>query len=282
MSNQGLKYLIPALVCLLPACGPSPATDSERPVPSVETIVDAEGTRTVARKVQGVSEGRTLVYLPTDSIGDIFYFHQGKLEGPQRRFYSNGKLARWQQYHQNRLHGISYLFYESGRVASIGHYSNGQRTGVAMQFDDRPNSPITEYIEYVIGEGRQWKTRFIRFDAKGHIVERWGFLHISSPRDTLNLGDTLTLNLQERYPRHEYIAVVTGNFDEQFSLRDSTDMGRIVGRGYAAILHLPATKRGPQVARGYLEDFQPGGKQADGAVMVHGQRLYFTHSYFVR
>ncbi len=261
------------------ACGSSPATPAE-PAGVLTTTTNADSTRTVTRRLNGSLEGRTLVHYPNGTIESIFYFQRNKAEGIQRRFYPSGRLASWQQMHQGLPHGGSYEFAPSGALTEIAHYANGQHLGRNLLFYARPRNQVAQYIDYTQGDGREWKSRFVRYDTLGRVVERWGFLTVWAAHDTVALGDSLTLYLRERYPKHPFMQVVIGDYDAQFRLRDSASLGSIAGRGHAATLQLPATRRGRQIARGYFADVTES--TAAGAGAVAGQRMYFAYPYFVR
>src|SRR4051812_46941198 len=77
------------MACGLSACNPT--TGPMPPSVVLEVTTNPDSTRTIARKINGLLEGRALTYWPSGSLAGISYLHQGKLEGTQRRFYANGR-----------------------------------------------------------------------------------------------------------------------------------------------------------------------------------------------
>ena len=264
---------------LLLACDPTVPVEHA----STKTTTNAAGERTVTRVVNGVTEGRTLAYWPIGVLKGILYFHHDSLEGIQRYFYANGRLAVWQQAHRGSSHGKAYGFLENGQLDYIKQFVNGQQLGPQLLFYPRPPCHLhirTEFIE-VNGEG--WQNSYAEYDTLGRVVEGAGFPRARAVRDTVALGDSLTLHLWIRYPERPDMMVVLGNFDAQFRLRDSTGVRLIPGRNHAATVQVPATQRGRQVLRGYLSDYRAmGPKPQKGKTAVEEQRRYFVYSYFVR
>lgn len=278
--RTALVFLWGALV--LAACGPRP-TNPKKSAAVVEISTNEDGTRTFARKINGLLEGRTIVRRATGQIEDILYFHRDSAEGVQRRFYSNGRPATWQQMHRGYPHGESYGFLENGALASIEHFAVGQRLGRSLLFYVKPRNQVYQYTDFVLGDGHEWKARYVEYDTLGQVVARYGFPEVWAERDTVALGDSLTLYLRERFPKHSLMKVVIGNYDAQFHLHDSASLKSLQGRGHAATLRLPTTRCGQQIVRGYLEDSQQKEiRRADGSASVQGQRLYFAHPYFVQ
>lgn len=276
-----LIWVTSPFTILLPACEPT-STDSS-PTEIVETTLNPDSTTTVARKVNGKLEGRALTYWPSGVLAGISYLHEDQLEGIQRRFHKNGKLAEWLQYHRSKLEGKSYEFFESGAPASVTHYANGQRKGCHVLFYEQPRDQVRVYVDFVIGDGHEWKNRYVAYDPKGNITERFGFPRAYATLDTIPLGDSLTLHLRVQHPKHSSVLAVIGDYDEQFRLRDSASLRSIQGKAHTATARIPATQRGQQIVRGYLSDFKEiGVPRTDGSVTVKGQRLYFAYPYFVR
>ena len=273
------------IALLLSACG-TPSTAPK--VAAVEEVTsNADGTRTVARKVNGLLEGRSIVYQRTGEIAGIFYFHQDKAVGTQYRFYPNGHLADWRQMAQGHAQGDSYGFLENGALATVERFEDGLRTGRNLLFYPHPVNKLHKLIEFVPVEGKEFQNGYLEYDTLGRVVAHSGFPQVRAERDTVALGDSLALQMSIKYPSYEHIAASIGIFDAQFRLRDSASFRLVPGRGRAVTMRLPATQRGQQVARGYLTDFRgqmPGEKPEPGSKSHKsaGQRFYFAYPYFVR
>lgn len=276
-----LIWIAGLFITLLPAC--EPVSNRSSFPGNIETTLNPDSTTTIAHKVNGKLEGRALTYWPSGVLAGISYLHEDQLEGIQRRFYENGKLAEWLQYHRSKLNGGSYEFFESGAPASITHYANGQRNGYYVLFYEHPRGHARTYIDFVVGDGQEWKNRYVAYDPQGNVTEQFGFPQVYATHDTILLKEALTLHLRVQHPKHPSVLAVIGDYDEQFRVRDTTSLRSMAGRAHAVTVRIFATRRGRQVARGYLSDFKNIGPQlADGSATVKGQRLYFSYPYFVR
>ena len=272
-----------AVLLLLSACDAAPNKPPTGPVATVEVTTNADSTRTVARKVNGMLEGRTLVYRTSGAIAAVLYFHRDSAEGIQRLFHPNGQLMSWQQVHRGQRHGKSYDFLANGALLHIEHFNRGQRTGRNKWFYEHPRNQLHTEVELLTVAGKEWQNGYAEYDTLGRLVARTGFPQAHAESDTVSLGDSLTLQLRVPYPEHPLVAVVTGDFDAEFRLRNPASLRRQMGRNHATTIRVPAVRRGWQVARGYLADFQeskPGSssRRHGGS----GQRLYFAYPYFVR
>lgn len=267
---------------LLSACDAGPNNAPAGPVATIEVTNNADSTRTVARKVNDLLEGRTLVYRTPGAIAAILYFHRDSSEGIQRSFYPNGRLARWQQMHRGQPHGKSYDFLANGALTHIEHFNRGRRTGRNRWFYDHPRNQLHTEVELLTVAGKEWQNGYAEYDTLGRLTARTGFPWAHAERDTISSGDSLTLHLRVPYPEHPLVAVVTGDFDAEFRLHDPSSLRRQMGRNHALILHVPATQRGRQVVRGYLADFQEFKPGSPSHWRDSGQRLYFAYPYFVR
>jgi hypothetical protein len=270
-----------ATFLLLAACNASP-NPAAKPIITIEVANNADSTRTVARKVNGLLEGRTLVYQPTGEIAAILYFHRDSSEGIQRSFYPNGRLMRWQKTHHGQPHGDSYDFLANGNLAHIEHFNLGQRVGCNLWFYDDPRNQLHTEVELLTVAGKEWQNGYAEYDSLGQVVVRTGFLWAHAERDTIALGDSLTLRLRIRYPEHPLVAVVTADFDADFRLHDPTSLRRQMGRNHALTLRVPAQQRGQQVVRGYVADFQETKPGSPNHRHDGGRRLYFAYHYFVQ
>ncbi|HEX8507232.1 MAG TPA: hypothetical protein VF630_17850 [Hymenobacter sp.] len=265
-----------------PACNPEPTSPAVVPA-LVKTVRNADGTTTVSHMVDGMREGRTLVYLPNGEIGDILYFHRDKAAGIERRFYDSGQLMSWEQARGGFPHGKSYRFHETGGLKDVAQFIKGKHTGRYLLFYEQPRNRLYKRIDFVIGEGEEWPARYVVYDTLGRVTERYGYLEAKAERDTVSSTDSLTLHLRVRYPQFPLVLAVVGNYDAQFRLRDSASVRLVRGRDHAVTVRIPATQRGAQVVRGYLSDFREiGPGPSKRTVTTEEQRLYFAYPYFVR
>ena len=280
MSNRAWFFILLSSMWLL-SCGPvSPVVQ-----PTTEVTTNAAGERTVTRLVNGLAEGRTLVYRPTGTLRGIFYFQRDSLEGVQRHFYANGRLEVWEQAHRGRANGKAYGFLENGRLDYIKQFVNGQQLGRQLLFYPQPPGRLHKRTAFIAVKGEAWQNGYVEYDPVGRVVAhtRFGFPQARAAQDTVALGDSLTLHLWLPYPERPGLMVTLGDFDEQFRLRDSTAVRRIAGRHHAATVRVPAAQHGWQVVRGYLSDYRVTDfHPRKGKVAVDEQRLYFAYPYFVR
>lgn len=63
------------------------------------------------------------------------FYQEGKLEGKQKIFYKNGKLAKEQNYKQGKLHGSAKKYTKKGILLEHINYKEGNLHGVAKYFD---------------------------------------------------------------------------------------------------------------------------------------------------
>ena len=138
------------------------------------------------------------------------------MEGIQRYFYANGRLAVWQQAHRDQAHGKAYGFLENGRLDYIKQFINGQQIGRQLLFYPQPPGRLHKRTEFVAVNGEAWQNGYVEYDTLGRVIERtsFGFPQARAARDTVALGDSLTLHLRLPYPERPDIMVMLGDFDE--------------------------------------------------------------------
>jgi antitoxin component YwqK of YwqJK toxin-antitoxin module len=160
-------------------------------------------TKTVNTFKNGVPEGKQLEYFITDTLGKVFYYKNGKLNGNYFEFYPSGKLKYKGNYKDNLKIGIWTYFNEQnkiltkdtipwtgsfrgrdslGTVIAEGSYKNGLQTGEWVYMDS--DGHVIEKINYkdgvVDGKRTEWFNNsqkasdgYYKMGAKNSIFMTW-------------------------------------------------------------------------------------------------------------
>ncbi|MCB2377408.1 hypothetical protein LGH70_07440 [Hymenobacter sp. BT635] len=251
----------------------------------IQETRDADGTRKVTREVDGLLDGRTIVYQPNGVIGALFYFRGGRLHGKQYRFYPSGKPMLLENAQDGQLEGKSYKFYESGRIAMIRQMVRGKRSGRYLEFYDSANKKPKLYSQLVVVDGKEHTNGYILYDSLGRVQDRWGFLQVSAAQDTIRLGQTLALRLQVRFPKEAYVLANVYGYDSLYRLVAPQEKVTVLGDNHVVMLTIQPPGRGRAEVRGYVADYKAAQELQENqrnTTVTDERRIYFTYPYYVR
>lgn len=102
-------------------------------------------------------EGKWVYYhQKTDSIMMTEMYRHDKLQGLQKTYFPNGKLAEKTEYQDGLKHGESFIYTENGQVTKQLNYKNGELHGEAVYYTPKG----VKTIEGMYSEGKKtgtWK-----------------------------------------------------------------------------------------------------------------------------
>lgn len=91
----------------------------------------------------GILEGEKLVYYPpanerikTQQVFQQYQFVKGKLEGPVKEFFPDGKVKMEGTYKNNNLHGEVKKYHPNGKMFFLERYKNGLKHGWWYTYDE--------------------------------------------------------------------------------------------------------------------------------------------------
>lgn len=108
----------------------------------VKTIGKMIGRKRVGKWIYYYSDG--------NRIFSEENYKDGKLNGPLKNYYSNGKLTEETDYKNGKKDGVSKIYTEAGVLIEEVHYINGKLNGLAKYFDIK--GVIKEKGKYANGE----------------------------------------------------------------------------------------------------------------------------------
>ncbi len=131
---------------------------------SLLLLVSACGTRTEVKQEYDES-GRLVAEFSRDK-------KTGKLQGPYRYYYPNGKVMEEGWHEQDSLHGTRRLYYESGQLQAEEHLVRGRYEGPWRSW--YPSGQLDMEGQYVDNEmSGVWK----RYYESGQLMEEVTFAH---------------------------------------------------------------------------------------------------------
>ena len=85
---------------------------------------------------EGIKQGATILYYPSEKIWTLAWYEKGKLEGLYRTFDEQGVLRDQFHYQADILEGPYELFDAKGKTFEKGRYSKGKKDGEVRLFSD--------------------------------------------------------------------------------------------------------------------------------------------------
>lgn len=99
--------------------------------------------------------GNAISYFPNKTKKEILPFYQGKKNGFELKWFSNGRLQKKSFYKNNKLEGVVKSWWENGAMASESHYNHGIRNGVQKTWHPNKKMARLNTLKNGVEEGLQ-------------------------------------------------------------------------------------------------------------------------------
>ncbi|MDR5894337.1 hypothetical protein QC820_16220 [Halomonas mongoliensis] len=104
------------------------------------------------------------------------YNSEGKRDGLNRFYDTEGRIQRQYPYENGKLQGVAQHFFPSGELAEKTIYKNGRRHGESKEWDEKGN--LARHVSYYEGERHGQDTRYFTSDEYlGEVVSTGKYEH---------------------------------------------------------------------------------------------------------
>jgi antitoxin component YwqK of YwqJK toxin-antitoxin module len=212
----------------------------------------------------------------------LVVYINGRFEGVYKEFYENGKLHYLINYKNGVLHGVNIEFYKNNFPKFDMYYSNGMPYGVQYIYFENDSARIKSKL--LIGEYKKQEVLISKkeFDKNGDLIFERNRVKTKKNRDTLNIGEILTVKFKLEYPEFDRYRIHIGNFNRNFKLIDSTNYILEEGVGNEVDLFFKTSEVGRFYIRGYMEDFKIINKTDSTFETIGTLNNWFDIEYFVK
>lgn len=117
---------------------PAAIMNFEKGKDSVEVTYYTQKAKPISKgkMVNRLREGEWVYYhQKSDSIMMSEFYKNDTLNGTQKTYFPNGKLAEKTEYSNGQKHGESFIFTDNGQVTKQLNYKNGELHGQAVYYD---------------------------------------------------------------------------------------------------------------------------------------------------
>ena len=226
-----------------------------------------------------------LTYYDNGSLKSKGYETDGKPIGSYFEFYPDSTV-KVEAYYLNGLQdSIQKVFYEDGRLYQKMFFNHGLLQGNVEIYDKRGN--LIEAQEYIVVGDSSVLNQFYTYESTKIDTSKSHFFTVSSPKDTLNFGDTYELTIKlEKSQFNMNMLVIIGEFDETFqqlninandTLWDRNDGSNDMSVTYRTVDY----KLGSNTIRGVIWDYVTY-FNTDSNRVSDIYKLYFAKDFFIK
>jgi hypothetical protein len=237
--------------------------------------------------LNGAWHGKRVRFYPSGKVETISYFKDGLNEGEMIDYYENGQVEGRIMYKNNLLQGPAKYYYPNGKLEVEAHYKNDIEVGWVKYY--REDGSLSAMDHHVINlyepNGRKELSQVIKFDKHGRIMKDSSYyVSVSNNCNELQLNDTCFLTVTLEKPKlKESMQLLIGGYDAFFKLVEPSQQDTIIGEDFKAMYRFVAKKKGLNVIRGRVDDFeQEYFKNTDTVSIRRERRLCFSKTILVR
>jgi len=214
------------------------------------------------------------------SLGDTI---NGKYEGLYKEFYPNGNIRYINFYKRGLLNGHIQEFFENGNPKIDMYYIMNKPMGVQYIFFESDSARVRNKFIVSRYKDKEVLVSRIEFNERGDTISDESRVKVYLAKDTFDIGDKISMELTLNYPVFKNHRVHIGNFDRTLSLIDSIGYQTYEGLGNKASIEFSLNRKGKNVIRGYMEDFEIEKKNPDGSYTTIGTlNNWFDVEIFVK
>ena len=237
----------------------------------------------IPRTKKGLIHGKMIGYYENGDTMSYSTWNEGKREGVEKAFYPNGKLEGLIYLKNGKPDGKMISFYESGNIDRKGTYRDSLLNGELVAYFDSKGYKVSSINNYINFQGVQKPMGWIVYNEDGFIKSEESRIKILSEKDTVILGDSISIDILITVPRYDSTYFFIGNYDEKFFLKEPMNRDTILAKNNSRITYkLKSSKKGINYIRGGAKNYQVlPPKKMKRRVIVRPE-LYFEYSYYVK
>ena len=225
--------------------------------------------------------GSSIEYYRNGKIKKTNYWVNGKLNGEEKDYDSLGNIVEVVNFKEGKLNGKYLAYYKSGSLAMDGNFNDGILHGTKRQYFDGVKKLEAE-IHYVNFQGIEKEMGSVWYDTSGNVIREFRRVVLNSKIDTIEMNDSLELDLELRKPRFDSTFFVIGNYDKKFYLLDSSNIDTLKAVNHRYKLINKVNQQGENYIRGYAMNWRLISRTKEETREEFILPLYFEYKYFVK
>jgi len=172
-----------------------------------------------------VRNGKLIIYYPNGNIQQEGSYTNDKEDGLFKEYYETGELEREGFFKDGKQHGMLKGYYKNGTLQTIQFYKNGVSDSTYSSYYDNGQLKMEAFAEK---GSTLW---YIEYDSLGNWTDESRIIDIKHHKDTIMLGEAITINFDVNGPIEDtiYVSINThfyenpslSNHPAQFYLKDN-------------------------------------------------------------
>ena len=229
----------------------------------------------------GKQHGLGVFYFPTGAIKSKFNWSDGQLDGYYEKYYENGQLQGYGYFKDGLEDGNYKLYYPSGELMQEGSYRKDIKHGEQKVFFK--NGKIKTKKHFLNLKGQENMSSYIGFKEDGTIVNEYKRIEIIPSKDTVTVGEPITINIQLFNPRFDSTQIILGTkgFDEVFNVANPEVLDTIKAEEHKVVYQVILKESGKYYLRGFADNFEVTEVKGDSVTTI-ANHFYFELPFYVK
>ena len=226
----------------------------------------------------------------SDDLNRKKYYSNGKLKsevpiknkmknGLANFYFENGSIEQSVNYENDVQNGKATFYYSNGNLKAEGYFKNGLQFGEFKFYNQ--NGKLEETQDFQLVKEKIYLNQYKKYGKNGELLNHLSnYVSINCP-DTmcLNNVDSLEIRLEASVYKDK-IRVITGGFDENYSVKDPGKTDTIDGSNNKALLFPKFDNTGEVFLRGIVQDYKI--EKYKDSTLVKRRNIFFSKKLFIK
>lgn len=176
-------------------------------------------------------------------------------------------------------------YYNNGNIKYKGRLQDGKKIGEHLTYHPHDSGAVKKKVKYKIKDGKEIITFKEELDTEGLVlvsskIVNKELLFIPNT-DTVQLGDTLSVIIKLKNPKHDFADVFIGDYNKNLELKGKNAIRFAGDRNHQVEIKFQTEKQGTNMLKGYISDYTI--KPVNDSIGVTVQEdQYFEYLFYVK